>query len=180
MSQRSLRQVQLFILFKQLIYFAIRITPRKNEGSYIFLSCDQLQFWIFRISAAICFDRQKVIHQQAIYLNLNSSRKSKWPNLFSALYSGKSHWKNHAALCLACLFATYYNVRYARCWTKICTEVLRCQQSKHIHAVLICFISISRTLVFHNHSQGDCREETRRAYKIPISALNGPFGQPGR
>jgi hypothetical protein len=28
--------------------------------------------------------------------------------------------------------------------------------------------------------QGDCREETRRAYKIPISAKNGPFGKPGR
>jgi hypothetical protein len=28
--------------------------------------------------------------------------------------------------------------------------------------------------------QGDCREEARRAHKIPISAQNGPFGQPGR
>ena len=28
-------------------------------------------------------------------------------------------------------------------------------------------------------AQGDCREEARRAYKIPISAWNRPFGQPG-
>ena len=28
--------------------------------------------------------------------------------------------------------------------------------------------------------QGDYREEARRAHKIPISAQNGPFGQPGR
>ena len=27
-------------------------------------------------------------------------------------------------------------------------------------------------------NQGDCREETRRAYKILISASNWPFGQP--
>ena len=26
--------------------------------------------------------------------------------------------------------------------------------------------------------QGDCREETRGAYKIHISVKNGPFGQP--
>ena len=28
---------------------------------------------------------------------------------------------------------------------------------------------------FYGTIQGDCREETRRAYKIHISALNGPF-----
>ena len=37
-----------------------------------------------------------------------------------------------------------------------------------------------QTVVILDPNQGDCREEARRAHKIPISAQNGPFGQPGR
>ena len=39
---------------------------------------------------------------------------------------------------------------------------------------------IHTVLLILNCYQGDCREEARRAHKIPISAQNGPFGQPGR
>ena len=48
---------------------------------------------------------------------------------------------------------------------------------------LMCFdrnINGNRDVKFFEWDQGDCREEARRAHKIPISAQNGPFGQPGR
>ena len=38
---------------------------------------------------------------------------------------------------------------------------------------------IQKSLIIYELDQGDCREETRRAYQIPISAKKGPFGQPG-
>ena len=81
---------------------------------------------------------KKINHQPARYhnnsqtippLDLKSgfnlrtfNQKSIWPNLFAALCSSVSRIeKNHAALwcwaSVACLFATYYNVRYARCGT---------------------------------------------------------------
>ena len=46
----------------------------------------------------------------------------------------------------------------------------------HGQQTVLIFLEKHRTKYLRKSSklvQGDCREETRRAYKIPISALNG-------